>query len=107
MRAQKTVTGVGTTGIVGLETRIVPFSVSATVYLGAGCTASVQYTVDDIQANSYNPATGNWVDHIDGTNVTGVTGFFVAFTAPVIAVRLNQTAGSALSTLTVIQGSTS
>lgn len=107
MRSQKTVTGVGTTGIVALETRIVPFSVSATVYLGTGCTATVEYTVDDIQDNSYIPTSGNWVSHPDGTSVTGVTGFSVAFNAPVVAVRLNQTAGSALSTLTVIQGSSS
>ena len=104
MYAQKSVTGVGTSGIIPLETRFNPFLASATVYLGSGCTASVQFTVDNIQANSYNPASGTWVDHPDGSGVTGVAGFIVAFTAPVTAVRLNQTGGSQLSTLTVIQG---
>lgn len=105
MYAQKSVTGVNVSGIIPLETRLVPFLVSATVYLGAACTASVQYTVDNVQNNAYNPATGNWVDHPDGTGVNGVTGFTVVFSGPVVAVRLNQTAGVALSTLTVIQGS--
>jgi hypothetical protein len=104
MRAQTSVTGIGTSSIIALETRFVPFLVSATVYLGSGCTASVEYTVDNIQSNNYNPATGYWVPAADGTDVTGVAGFTVAFTAPVLAVRLNQSAGSALSILTVIQG---
>lgn len=105
MRNAKSITGTGSTDPIPIEWRVIPFLVSATMYLGStGCIASIQYTADDVQANGYSPASGSWVNHPDATNVTGIDGINAIFTVPVTAIRVNQTAGTAKTTLVVLQG---
>lgn len=102
-RMTQSVTGIGVSHPMAVEWRVVPFSCSATLYLGAGCSASIQYTCDNIQDNNYDPSTGKWLNHPDATNVIGA-GVTAGFLFPVVAIRLNQTSGSATSTLVVLQG---
>lgn len=102
----RTVSGAtGTSAVVALNTLApVPFNVGllADVSAGGSLTYSVEYTFDDVQANSYNPATGVWnaVSGM-GAQTADATGS-LAF--PVTGVRLNVTAWTSGSvTLTVLQ----
>lgn len=78
-----------------------PFNVTLAVYGGAGCTYTIQFTLDDVFAPGYVPASGKWIDHPNGVAQTGDT--VVMLVSPVTAVRLNQTVGAATSTFVVVQ----
>ena len=96
------VTGTTAGTPIGLDYQTVaPFNVSCWVDVGSGCTYTIQLTCDNIQAAGYSAASGFWVDHPSATALTVDCAVSVAY--PVTAVRLNQTAGSAASTFTVIQ----
>jgi len=96
------VTGVATSAPVPLSTLTdSPFNVTLGVYGGAGCTYTVQFTLDDIFASGYVAGSGTWIDHPDATSQTGNT--VVMLVSPVTAVRLNQTIGAAASTFFVCQ----
>jgi hypothetical protein len=99
---RNTVTGIATSNPVPLSTLAgSPFNVTLGVYGGSGCTYTIQFTLDDVFAPGYDPATGKWIDHPDATAQTGDT--VVMLVAPVTAVRLNQTAGATASTFFVCQ----
>lgn len=79
-----------------------PFNVSLLADLTGSATYTVQYTLDDVFDNAYNPANGVW------NTVTGMgaqTADSVgSLSAPVTAVRLNVTVyGSGSVVLTAIQ----
>ena len=81
-----------------------PFNIGLGVAIspGATLTYSVEYTFDDVYANNYNPATGNW------TAVTGLTAQTASkdsnIAYPVMATRLNVTSYTSGSvTFTAIQ----
>lgn len=81
-----------------------PFNVNLLADLSAGgsATYSVEYTLDNVFADSYNPASGVWtaVSGMSGATAdsTGSLGF------PVTGVRLNVTTyGGGSVTLTVVQ----
>jgi hypothetical protein len=96
------VTGVAVSNPVPLSTLAgSPFNVTLGVYGGAGCTYTIQFTLDDVFASNYDPSTGTWIDHPDATGETGNTA--VMLVSPVTAVRLNQTAGATASTFFVCQ----
>ena len=84
--------GVSTSDVAGLCHYIAPFSVSVFTTVTGSATYTLQYTCDNIQASAFNPATANWQDHPQMTGAT-ISGF-VEFTAPCVAVRLNQTVGA-------------
>ena len=97
-----TVTGVAASAPVPMSTLTdSPFNVTLAVYGGAGCTYTVQFTLDDVFASSYNPSTGKWIDHPDAISQTGDT--VVMLVSPVTAVRLNQTVGAASSSFIICQ----
>ena len=62
---------------------------------------TTQYTLDNIQADNYVPANGNWV------TVTGLsaqtTTQAVAFNLPVMAIRMVQNSGTGSVSMTVLQ----
>ena len=62
---------------------------------------TVQYTLDQIQADGYVPASGNWV------TVTGLgaqtTTQAVALNQPVMGIRMVQNSGSGSVSMTVLQ----
>ena len=81
-----------------------PFNVGigCAISAGASLTYSVEYTFDDVFAQNYNPATGNWTALTGLTAQTASKDGNIAY--PVMAVRLNVTAYTSGSvTMTVIQ----
>lgn len=96
------VTGVAVSAPVPLSTLTdSPFNVTLGVYGGAGCTYTVQFTLDDVFAPGYVAGSGTWINHPDATGQVGNTA--VMLVSPVTAVRLNQTVGTASSTFFVCQ----
>ena len=56
------VTGVGVSAPIPTDSRAgsPTFGISCVVSAANVCTYEVQYTIDDVFAQGYNPATGNW-----------------------------------------------
>lgn len=84
--------GVSVSSVAGLCHYIAPFSASVFTTVTGTATYTLQYTNDNIQAAGFDPSTANWQSHPQMTGAT-VSGL-VEFTAPVVAVRLNQTVGA-------------
>jgi hypothetical protein len=81
-----------------------PFNVGLGVTLSAGAslTYNVEYTFDDVFAQNYNPATGNWTVLTALSAQTTSKDSNLAY--PVMAVRLNVIGWfSGTATLTAIQ----
>lgn len=95
------VTGVGAGNVLPLDNYISPFNVTISAIVNGAATFTVQYTLDDVQASGYSPATGNWFNHPDVTGATTSLTANIAF--PVTAVRLLVTAGTGTVNMTVIQ----
>jgi hypothetical protein len=62
---------------------------------------TVQYTFDDVFAKGYNPATGNWTDHVSLTGQTATKDSNIAY--PVRGIRLKLNSGTGSARLTIIQ----
>jgi hypothetical protein len=92
---------VSVSDVAGLCHYIAPFSVSVITTVTGTATYTLQYTADNIQAASFTPAGANWQSHPQMTDAT--TSSIVEFTAPVTAVRLNQTVGNGSVAGKVIQ----
>lgn len=95
------VTGVGVSAPIPIDQYLNPTSIGLGFVCGAGCTATVQHTFDDVFAPGFNPATATWFDH--PTMAAMVANEDGNYAFPPRAIRLNQTVGAATSTLTVVQ----
>ena len=81
-----------------------PFNAGIGVALssGANLTYTVQHTFDDVQSESFNPATATWYPHATLAAKTASSDGNYAF--PVTALRLNVTIwASGTATMTVVQ----
>ena len=79
-----------------------PFNVSLLLDVTGTLTASVEYTLDNVFAEGYAPASGVWNAVASMGSLTADTAGSLAY--PVTAVRLNVTAfTSGSATLTVLQ----
>lgn len=90
-----TVVGAATSVPIPLNYHSTPFNVTLQVSVVSGVIdATVQYTNDDIRAEGWTPAGGNWFNHVDLTNVAALSdGTLIS---PVSAIRLvNAAAGTA------------
>ena len=96
-----TVTGVGTSNVCPTDHYVSPYNVALNVNVSGVITYTVQYTFDNVFANGYNPATGNWTDHPTLTAQTTTKDSNIAY--PVMGIRLKTTAGTGSATLTIIQ----
>ena len=74
---------------------------SAHLHVTGSATYTLQFTADDPFASNFVPASDNWKSHPSMTSAT--ISDIVEFTAPVRAVRINQTAGAGSVSATVIQ----
>jgi hypothetical protein len=87
---QDPLTGVSVGPVAILDYRGQHGPVSLAVIVGGTNTSKVQFTLDDVLAKDYNPATGNWFD------VPGLDAVEVSMSKPLehaaTAVRLNCTA---------------
>jgi len=99
-----TVGSATTSGVIPLDNYRTPFNVGIGCALSAGAslTYKVEYTYDDVQSATFNPATATWFDHATlAAKTTSADGNIVV---PVSALRLNVTAyTSGTVTMTVIQ----
>ncbi len=84
--------GVSTSNVAPLCYFISPFSVSVITTVTGSATYTLQFTGDNPQAASFDPGTANWQNHPQMTGST--TSGIVEFTAPVTAIRINQTVGA-------------
>ena len=96
-----TATGVAVSAPVVLDQYQGPFNVGLGVKVGAGCTCKVEHTFDDPFAATFDPSTAVWFDHASLKALAANADGNYAF--PVRAIRLNQSAGAATSTLVVLQ----
>lgn len=99
-RAEFTVTGTGSSNPYALDTYISPNNLGLAVIVSGTITYKVQYTFDNIYANDYVPASGNWFDH---PTLTGSSSANSNIAYPVMAIRLTNTAGTGSATLVIIQ----
>jgi hypothetical protein len=95
-----TVTGVGSSNPYAVDTYISPNNMGMAVIVSGTITYKVQYTFDNIYANNYVPASGNWFDH---PTLAGSASANSNIAYPVTAIRLTNTAGTGTATLTIIQ----
>lgn len=95
------VTGVGTSAVIGMDLHLTPFNVGLFVVVSGTITYTVQATGDDITAIGFNPATANWFDHATLASLSANGASNYAF--PVIGIRLKTTAGTGTASLTAIQ----
>lgn len=99
---QVTVSTVGNSAPIPLDWRESPFEVSLAAYITGTVNYTVQYTLDDLQANGWSAATANWIA------VTGMSAATAAaqanLTSPVTAIRLvNNTGTTGSVTLAWVQ----
>lgn len=101
-RIEATVVGTADSGVIPLDLNSCsPFNTSLWVNVGAGCTYTIQFTSDDVQAAGYTAGSGWWLDHPSATGLTDDCAVALAF--PATAVRLHQTAGASASEFVVLQ----
>lgn len=101
---RKTLSSATSTTPVPMDLYRDPFNVSLAVSLPAGTslTYTVEYTVDDVFSNTFDPATATWVSVTGMAAQTTGTQGNIAF--PVTAIRLRVSAfTSGSATLTIIQ----
>ena len=96
-----TLTGAGTSGVYPPDNYVSPFNVALSVLVTGTVNYTVQYTFDNVFASTYNPATGNWVDHPSLTAQTATKDSNVAY--PVQGIRLVVNSGAGTARLTAIQ----
>lgn len=99
--ATYTVTGTGVSAVYAPDHYVSPFNVALSVLVSGTSDYTVQYTFDDVFAQTYNPATGNWVDHPSLTAQTTTKDSNIAY--PVRGIRIRANSGAGTATLTIIQ----
>jgi hypothetical protein len=97
----QTVTGVGVSNPIPMDQYLNPFNVGFGCYVTGTATYSVQHSFDNPFSVGYNPATAVWFNHPDVDAQTANADGNYAF--PVLAIRLNVTAGTGSVQLNMIQ----
>lgn len=95
------VTGVAVSAPIPIDKNLSPTNIGLAFIRGAGCTATVQHTFDDVWAAGFDPATATWFNHPTMAAMVANTDGNYAY--PPTAVRLNQSVGAATSTLVLNQ----
>jgi hypothetical protein len=94
------VTGVGNSPVFAVDNYVKPSNMGMAVVVTGTITYKVQYTFDNIFAQGYDPAAGNWFDH---PTLIGSASAESNIAYPVTGIRLITTAGTGTATLTIIQ----
>jgi hypothetical protein len=92
-------TGVGQTAIVPVDYLQSPFGIGFGVVVSGTITYTVQHTFDNVLDSTVTPT---WFSHEDLIDETANQDGNYAF--PIRGIRLNNTAGTGVTTLTVLQG---
>ena len=94
-------TGTGASSLIPLNYQLTPFNVTLAVAVTGTVTYQVEATVTDLTTPGYTAAGDTWFIH---STLVGKTDNQVSnYVFPVTAVRLNNTAGTGVAQLTVIQ----
>lgn len=93
--------GAVTTNPIALDPFMSQFQASIACTVTGTANYTVQYTLDQIQADGYTPSTGNWFT-VTGLG-TQTTTQAVALDQPVMAIRLVQNSGAGSVSMTVLQ----
>jgi hypothetical protein len=96
-----TTTGVSVSSVCPLCSFTEVFNVSVNTVVTGAATYSLELTADDPFAANFDPATADWKPLAAMTGATA--GAIAELTAPVRAVRINQTVGAGSVRATVIQ----
>ena len=96
-----TVTGTQVSNVFSPDHYTSPFNVALSVLVTGVVDYTVQYTFDDIFANTYVPASGNWVNHPSLTTQTTTKDSNIAY--PVQGIRIQCNSGAGTARLTIIQ----
>jgi hypothetical protein len=96
-----TVTGTQVSNVFVPDNYISPFNVALSVLVTGTVDYTVQYTFDNVFANNYVPASGNWVDHPSLTTQTTTKDSNIAY--PVQGIRIKCNSGAGTARLTAIQ----
>lgn len=78
-----------------------PFNVALSVVVTGTVSYTVQYTFDDVFANSYDPTSGNWTNHPSLSAKTTTSDSNIAY--PVTGIRIMLASGSGSIRFTAIQ----
>ena len=90
--------GAKTSSVYPPDNYVSPFNVAISVVVTGTVNYTVQYTFDDVFANSYSAASGAWTDHVSMTTQTGTKDSNIAYPVTGIRVRLNSGSGSIVCT---------
>ena len=91
-----TVTGAGTSPIFACDNFQAPFNVGYGTTISATATFKLEYTFDDITADSYVASSGTWFTMTGTSGSTAVSG---SFTIPCRGIRLNVSASTGSMTV--------
>ena len=94
-----TQSGIGTSAWIPLDYKQNPFNIGLGVVVNGTITYSVEHTFDDIFATSVTPTA-----FTHSTLTTQTTSKDGNYAFPIRAVRINNTAGTGNTTLTLLQG---
>lgn len=89
-----------TSNVVPIDNYISPSNMGIAVVVSGTITYKVQYTFDNVFAQNYVPASGNWFDH---PTLTGSASLNSNIAYPVTGIRLTTSAGTGTATMTIIQ----
>ena len=98
----QTVTGVGKSTVIALDNMTNPFNIGVGVLISATATYSVEYTFDDVSADSFNPLTATWWTESQ-YGPTATTTKSVQFVIPCRGIRLNVAASTGTATIYIQQ----
>lgn len=93
--------GTKNSAVAMLDTYKNPFNVGFNAVVTGTATYTVQHTYDDPFADTFSPATANWVNHANVAALTATRAGSYDF--PIRAMRLQQTAGNGSVSLTLVQ----
>lgn len=97
-----TTSGTSVSSVAATNSNCTPISIEIAIVVTGAATYTLQYTLDDVYATTFNPATATWFTH--PTLAAGQTATKDAqITWPVKGIRVNQTAGAGSTAAVVLQ----
>lgn len=96
-----TVTGAGTSAVIGLDNFTNPFNVGIGVDISATATYTVEFTFNDVSSDSFTAGSAVWFT--ETTFGTATADKAISFTTPCRGVRLNVSASTGTATIYVQQ----
>ena len=96
-----TVTGTGTSSVISLDNMTNPFNIGVGVNISATATYTVEYTFDDISADSFSAASATWFTETQFGTASAKKA--VQFVIPCRGIRLNVSASTGTATIYVQQ----